>query len=108
MDGQYECLSPWAEVDPVPLRGISPRLADLRAKKIGFLTNKKLASRPIGLVAQNRLKERFPDLESTWFEIDYQRQQVDESLDKAKYEEDQVRFREWIKGCDAVISLVGD
>ena len=108
MNDQYEVLSPWAEVDTVSARGISPRLSDLEAKKIGFLTNKKLASRPIGAVAENRLKERFPGLETTWFEIDYQHQQVDESLDRAKFEDDRAKFGEWVKGCDAVISLIGD
>jgi hypothetical protein len=31
---QYDVLSPWAEVDPLPLRGISPRLDSLSGKKI--------------------------------------------------------------------------
>ena len=31
----FEVLSPWAEVDPVPLKGISPRLKSLEGKKIG-------------------------------------------------------------------------
>ena len=34
MNSQYEVLSPWAEADPIPLRGISPRLTDLKDKKI--------------------------------------------------------------------------
>ena len=35
-EGQYEVLSPWAEVDPIPLRGISPRIKTLAGKKIGL------------------------------------------------------------------------
>ena len=27
-DSQYEVLSPWADVDPIPLRGISPRISE--------------------------------------------------------------------------------
>jgi hypothetical protein len=35
---QYEALSPWAEVDPIPPRGISPRVDTLAGKKIGFMS----------------------------------------------------------------------
>ena len=101
MNGQYECLNPWAEVDPIPLRGISPRLTDLAGKKIGILANLKVAAIPIATVVEKRLKERFPDLETAWFESDYKLREVSESLDRAKFEE-------WIKGCDALIGLIGD
>jgi hypothetical protein len=38
---QYEVLSPWAEVDPVPLRGISPRLDSCPVKRSGFSPTSK-------------------------------------------------------------------
>ena len=44
---QYEVLSPWAEVDPIPLRGISPRVDTLAGKKIGLFANFKRAAKPI-------------------------------------------------------------
>jgi len=40
-DTQFEVLSPWADVDPIPLRGISPRLSSLAGKKIGIFVNPK-------------------------------------------------------------------
>ena len=40
----YEVLSPWAEADPVPLSGISPRLEDMTGKKIGLFCNSKRAA----------------------------------------------------------------
>ncbi len=33
---QFVALSPWADVDPIPLRGISPRIQNLAGKKIGL------------------------------------------------------------------------
>ena len=35
----YEVLSPWADADPIPARGITPRLDTLEGKKIGIITN---------------------------------------------------------------------
>ena len=32
MDATDDVLSPWAEADPIPLKGIHPRLSDLRAR----------------------------------------------------------------------------
>jgi hypothetical protein len=45
--GQYAVLSPWAEVDAVPLQGIAPRIDDLPRKKIGLFYNFKPAARPV-------------------------------------------------------------
>jgi hypothetical protein len=56
----YEILSPWAEADPVPLSGISPRLEDMTGKKIGLFCNSKRAARLMLTSIENRLKERFP------------------------------------------------
>jgi len=56
MNGQYEVLNPWAEVDPIPLRGISPRVADLEGKSIGLLCGSKVGSRPILTAVEKQLK----------------------------------------------------
>jgi hypothetical protein len=98
--GYYEVLSPWAEVEPVPLRGISPRLTDLAGKKIGLFFNNKRAARPITDVVEQRLKERFANIEFSRFER-VPNVSVAETEDKAK-------FDEWVKGSDAVIASVGD
>ena len=37
-ESQYEVLSPWADVDPIPVRGISPRLDSVEGKKIGLFS----------------------------------------------------------------------
>ena len=35
-DIQFEVLSPWADTDPIPFRGISPRLDGLAGKKSDY------------------------------------------------------------------------
>ena len=40
-------LSPWAEADPVPARGITPRLDTLEGKTIGMFANGKRAAVPL-------------------------------------------------------------
>jgi hypothetical protein len=101
MKCQYEVLHPWAEADPIPLRGISPRLADLSGKTIGlFAANAKVASRPILTVVERRLRDRFPSSEFSWFVFDHNLNVV-ETKEKA-------RFEEWVKGIDAAVTAVGD
>lgn len=56
----YEVLNPWAEADPTPFRGISPRLDALAGKKIGLLMNSKRAAAPTTQAIKRRLKEKFP------------------------------------------------
>ncbi|MFH1647603.1 MAG: hypothetical protein ABID71_07970 [Chloroflexota bacterium] len=56
----YEVLSPWAEADPIPFRGINPPVADLAGKKIGLLRNSKRGAEPTLQVLEKRLKEKYP------------------------------------------------
>jgi hypothetical protein len=98
---QFEVLNPWPEVDPVPLRGISPRLGDLKGKTIGlFVSDFKVASRPILDGVEQRLKERFPSLQLTRFFFPYNLCVTD-----TEYRE---RFEQWVKGIDAAVAAVGD
>ena len=98
---QYEVLSPWAEVDPIPLRGISPRVDSLKGKKIGLFANYKPAALPIAQSIEKRLNTMFPDSETSLF---HSRQwNVIESET-----ENQDRCKAWAKGVDAVILVVGD
>ena len=98
---QYEVLSPWADVDPIPVRGISPRLDSLAGKKIGLFANFKRAAVPIATDVEKRLKERFPDIETVLFHSTLPN--VDESVT-----ENREKFAAWAKGVDAVIGMVGD
>ncbi|OGO07208.1 MAG: hypothetical protein A2Y92_04415 [Chloroflexi bacterium RBG_13_57_8] len=101
MSDVYEVLSPWAEADPVPLHGLSPRLDRLDGKKIGLLCNNKRAS-PLILEATERLlKQRFPTAATSYF---YARSFSVSSLEKDREQE----FNDWLKEVDAVIAAVGD
>jgi hypothetical protein len=100
-DSQYEVLSPWAEVDSIPLRGISPRLENLAGKKIGLFANFKRAARPIAASVERRLKTMYPDCQTSLF--DSRLPNVTETETKNRD-----RFVAWAKGVDAVIAMVGD
>ena len=101
-NNQYEVLSPWADADPVPLKGITPRLKDLAGKKIGLFVLSKPAARPILTVVEAKLKQRYPTCETIWYgsNLPWTKMQI-ESENKA-------RFEEWVNGVDAVIGAVGD
>ncbi len=101
MDCQYEVLNPWAEADPVPLRGISPRLKDLDGKKIGLFRNFKPMSRPISSVLEQKLKEKFPSAEIIQYDSTDPNVLETETIRKEK-------FAAWARGVDAAILLVGD
>ena len=70
MDMQYEVLNPWAEADPIPLRGISPRVADLKGKSIGLFINHKTPAPLIQTVVEKKLKERYPTSRFSQFRTD--------------------------------------
>jgi hypothetical protein len=97
----YEVLSPWAETDPVPFRGINPRPNDLAGKKIGLLRNSKRAAEPILKVVEDRLKKRYPTAEFTWFANLTPNEALIALPEKQPWED-------WLKGVDAVIAAYGD
>jgi hypothetical protein len=97
----YEVLSPWAEADPIPFRGISPRVESLAGKKIGLLRNTKRAALPIMHVIERRLKEKFPTAEFMEFANLKPNEVITEQEAKGKFEE-------WLKGVDAVVAAFGD
>jgi len=100
-DGIYEVLSPWAEADPVPLKGLSPRISDLAGKKIGLLRNGKKAAEPVLTVVEKILRKKYPTAEFIWFR--------GKSFSVSELEKERrSEFEDWIKSVDAVIAAVGD
>jgi hypothetical protein len=99
-NGVFEVLSPWAEADPVPSRGIATRIKDLEGKKVGFLRNSKRAARPTLTVLEDKLKARFPSLEISHF--------VFLPNDDVAATEDLPKFEQWLKEIDAVVLAYGD
>jgi hypothetical protein len=101
---QYKVLSPWSEIDPVPLQGISPHLADLNNKTLGFFDNGKPVAIAMLNAAKHKLQEKYPGLTFDWYiheqRFSYNILQI-ESQNKAN-------FLKWLHQVDAVVTAVGD
>jgi hypothetical protein len=100
-ESQYEVLNPWAEADPIPLRGISPRIESLAGKKIGLFANFKRAAVPITESIEKRLGGMYTDTSFSLFHSTLANVTETETKNRDK-------FIAWIKSVDAVIAVVGD
>lgn len=99
---QYQVLSPWAEVDPMPLKGLTaPRVNNLAGKKIGLFVNYKRAARPSAEAVEKQMKARYPDAEFSYYESRDWNVNVIETKDKDK-------FTAWVKGLDVIVATIGD
>ena len=98
---EYEVLSPWADVDPVPLRGITPRLRDLAGKKIGLFLNEKRAAYLSLSAFERELLERIPTATTSWYKCTGHN--IPEMLTEGK-----ARFEAWVASVDAVVLSVAD
>ena len=100
-DTQFEALSPLADIDPIPLRGISSRIQSLAGKKIGLFINPKRAAMPIAESIEKRLKTMYPDIQIIEFHSTEPNVNEIETKNKEK-------FTAWAKGLDAAIAVVAD
>jgi hypothetical protein len=100
-DPTYDVLSPWAETDPLPLQGITPRLPEIHGKRIGLFANYKRAAGPIQDALQRELQARFGE------GIAIQRFAQAGSNDVGSSDEGP-QFAAWLKEVDAVVVAVGD
>ena len=96
----FEVLNPWAETDPLQLKGISSPLSDLNNKKIGLFHNDKVGAAPIHSLVETKLKEKYPTLQFSRF-LRTPNISIAETENKDK-------FDEWVKGLDAVLFAAGD
>ena len=94
----YEVLSPWAEVKPVPPRALLPRVTDLNGKKIGLFSFFKWHGPIIMKEIGQKLKERFPTAEFSEFHYPV------EDVEITKDDEYKAKFEEWVKGVDTVVA----
>lgn len=98
---QYEVLNPWAAIDPVPLKGISPRVNSMSGKKIGLFANYKRAAMPIAEALKRKLEARYPDSEFSIYHSDRWNVTEAETNNREK-------FADWVEEVDAVVLAVGD
>ncbi len=97
----YEVLSPWAEADPVALKGVTPRPRGLEGTKIGLFCNGKRAA-PLALAAfERQLREKIPSVQTSWYRSS--RMNTPEILTEGR-----ARFETWVGTQDAVVLAVGD
>ena len=101
-EATYEVLSPWAETDPLPLQGISPRVPELRGTRIGLFANYKRAAVPIQDAVEDELRARFGG------DVALSRFVQSGSSDAGSSPEDGPRYARWLEEVDAVIVAVGD
>ena len=98
---QFEVLSPWADADPIPLRGISPRIDTLSGKKVGIFVNPKRAALPMAESIDKRLKAMYPDIQTIMY------RSYGANVNEIETENKEA-FTEWAQGLDAAIAVVGD
>ena len=88
-------------MDPIPLRGISPRIQTLAGKKIGLFVNPKRAALPIAESIDKKLKTMYPDVQTVMYRSYGANVNEIETENKEK-------FTAWAKGLDAAIAVVAD
>ena len=98
---EYEVLSPWADADAVPLRGITPRPAGLVGKTVGLFSNRKRAALLTLGAVERELQEKFPGVATSWYECSTIN--TPEMLTDGK-----AIFAAWVAGVDAVVLSVAD
>ncbi|MBI3375715.1 MAG: hypothetical protein HY017_28700 [Betaproteobacteria bacterium] len=97
----YEVLSPWADADPVPLRGIATRPADVSGRKIGLFSNRKRAAELTLSAFERQLLEKYPAAQTSWYACSTIN--TPEMLTEGK-----AKFEAWVAGVDAVVLSVAD
>lgn len=98
---KYDVLAPWADADPVPVRGIVPRLEALEGRTIGLFANSKRAAPLVCDALEARLRQRVPSVQVSRYE--YTAVNVPEVLTSNR-----PKFEAWVAGVDAVVLAVGD
>ena len=100
MSTDYEVMSPWADIDPVPLMGLSTRLDGLEGKTVGFFMNSKIAAEPMADIIKEKLEEKYTSIKFSSF-VRIPNISMEETPEKGKY-------NEWLKDLDAVVFMHGD
>lgn len=99
-DSGYEVLNPWADRDPVPLKGLAARIDDLAGKTIGLYRNDKRSSKPTLDILEEKLQAKFPTAKfSSFLRLGNVCIQDTDKMSE---------FEKWLEELDAVIFAYGD
>jgi hypothetical protein len=98
----YEVLSPWAEVDPVEVKPLQPRLKDLNGKTIGLYAHFKDQAVIVQQEVETQLKQKYPRAQFKYFQYVVDTAEV---INDTRY---RASFEAWFNGIDAVVSAWGD
>ncbi|MCL4182682.1 MAG: hypothetical protein KJ011_04460 [Burkholderiaceae bacterium] len=98
---QFEVLSPWADAEPVALRGLSPRLEKLEGKQIGLFINAKRAAKLTLESFERQLLERAPGVTTSWYTC------TDVNVPEMRTAGKE-KFAAWISSVDAVVLSIAD
>jgi hypothetical protein len=99
---EYEVLSPLGEIDPVPLRGLNPRVKSLEGVTIGMFAGFKEHWPLILKEVELQLKQRFTTAKFSHY------QYIKDATEIEKDEEFRGSLDKWLGGVDTVISANGD
>lgn len=94
-------LSPWAQADTLPPRGITARPASLEGRRIGVFLNSKRSAPLIATALEKQLGEREPT--AVFSRYACTTVNVPEILTAGKE-----KFEAWVRGVDAVVLTTGD
>ena len=97
----HEVLSPWAEADAIPPRGIKARLSSLEGRTIGIFLNSKRSAPLVATALAEQLGKQVPGLSFSTYQCSVVN--VPEILTAGKES-----FESWVRGVDAVVLTTGD
>jgi hypothetical protein len=95
---EYEVLSPWAEVELPPVKGLCSRVADFSGKTIGLFSFFKWHGPIIMKEVELKLKEKFPKAKFSHFHYPV------EDVEVMKDDNYKSKFIEWLNGVDTFVA----
>jgi hypothetical protein len=94
-------LSPWADADPLPARGITERIDHMNGKNIGLFCNSKRAARLMLETVESWIEEHYSETGTSWYVSSIPNVPEIESKNRESFEK-------WLDSVDGVILAVGD
>ncbi|SDX94298.1 UGSC family (seleno)protein [Halobellus clavatus] len=93
-------ITPGSESDETEQLPLVPRVDSLDGKTIGLYDNGKPAAEPLLTAVKEKLADRYPDAEFTWYHVEH--------LNQIKNDDEQDAVKEWAADVDTAIGAIGD